>query len=172
MRSSTLKMILAVAGIWLFGLVIAVYAPEDILDESIIARTYVDAVKWCWPLMGQYVQKSKFPQLAMLYNSVVWLALPLLAILTWRYLKTRKTGLLVKEQLTIMEHLLLILACLFYAAIGAVFLFFWNGTNTRLVDFASSRLSLGLWGMAIPFGAAAFLIPVFACAKKIFTGKF
>lgn len=171
-KRSTLMIVISVVTIWLIGLMIAIYSSEDILTESSLARSYVDAITWWWPLVIQYAQKSQYPQVALLYNSIVWLALPLLVVLVWRYLKTRKTGLLVKQKLTIIEYLLLIFGCLFYAAIGIVFLVFWNGTNVRLVDFATSRQSLGIWGMSIPLGAAVFLTPIVACVKKIVTGKF
>ncbi len=171
-KRSTLMIVLAVSGIWIIGLMIAIYSSEDILTESSLARSYVDAITWCWPLVKQYAQKSRYPQVALLYNSVVWLALPLLTVLVWRYLKARKTGLLVKQELTITDYLLLTLACLFYAAIGVVFLAFWNGSDVRLVDFATSRQSLGIWGITVPLGVATFLTPVAAGLKRILTGKF
>jgi len=172
MKRSTLMIIFSVAGIWLIGLVIAIYSSENILTESSIARSYVDTVTWCWPLVGQYAEYSKYPQVALLYNCIVWLALPFFAILMWRYLKTRKTGFLVKQKLTIVEYLLLILACLFYAALGLVLLFVWNGSNVRIVDFSTSRQSLGVYGISIPLGVAMLLTPVAAGLKKIFYGKF
>ncbi len=171
-RRSTVWLLCAVGGIWLLGFLIANYAPEDVLTRSAVARGYVDLVVECWSRMAQYAQKSKFPQVALLYNAVVWLSLPMQVVLVWRYLKTRQTGLLVKPRLKVTEYFVLMVACLFYAAIGVVFLFFWNGSDVRTVNFASSRQSLGIFGMGIPFGVAASLTPVVASAKKMLTGKF
>ena len=172
MRRSTLAMVVAVVGIWLIGLMVAVYSAEDVLTSSPLARAYVDAVTWCWPLVTQYAQKSKYPQVALLYNSIVWLALPMLSVLMWRYLKTRKSGLLVKQKLTITEYLLLAFVCLFYAAFGIVLLVYWNGSDVRLVNFATSRQGLGVFGIAIPLGVAMLLAPIVAGIKKILIGNF
>lgn len=169
-RRSTIWLLFSVACIWLLGLFIANHAPEDILIQSSIARSYVDFTTWCWPRIEQYAQKSKFPQVALLYNAVIWIALPMLSVLVWRYLKTRQAGLLVKQTLRVTEYFVLIVACLFYAAIGVSFLFFWNGSDVRIVNFATSRQSLGIFGMGIPLSVAAFLTPVVAGAKKILTG--
>lgn len=172
MRRSSKQMLFAVGVIWLLGLLIALYAPNDVLARSWLARTYVDAFEFLWPLLRGYAQKSAFQEVALLYNSVVWLSLPLWAVLVWRYLKTRNSGLLVKDKLSIVNWIALLLGASFYAAIGVVFLIFWNGTATRLVDFAGSRLSLGVWGMVPPFGVAVFLTPVAASLKKLVTGRF
>lgn len=170
---TTLKWTLWVCCLWLIGLLVAWFAPIDVVERFSLANAYVKTISLVFPIQ-QYAQKSHYPQVAQLYNAIVWVAFPWLFALQWQYLKTRKRGLLIKPdaELRIRDRLFLVgFAAPFCAGLAYVALFHWIGNDTRLVSFASSRIQLGLLGLAIPWGAAIFSCWAIASIKKSILGK-
>jgi hypothetical protein len=152
---------------------VALLSPEDVLDRSVLAGLLAKGISAVLPVY-QYASKSHFGQMAILYNAVVWCSFPFLVRLFWLYLQTRPTGLLTrdKEMLRWFEYLILVfLAIPISVLMVYAFVFMWNGLDTRLVPFASSRLALGVFGICIPGGGAFFLTVAAGCIKRIFVGK-
>lgn len=170
---TTLKWSVWVFLLWLIGLLVGWFVPIDILDRSSLAKTYVEIVSLVFPIQ-QYALKSHYPQVAQLYNAIIWMAFPWLFALQWQYLKTRKRGLLIKpaNELRIRDRLFLLgFVSPFFLFWGCAALFLWNGNDTRLTAFASSRIQLGLLGLAIPWAAAMFMCWSIASIKKAILGK-
>lgn len=173
-RLSTKHMVLLVLVIWLIGLLVAWYAPQDVLARNAIAKIYTDIIGLIFPL-ARYSSRSAFPQVSMLYNAIVWPLLPVLILLCWRFFVSRKSGLLAKKksEMKIRHYLfLLFVSAPLFVFLGLVALFFWHGGDTRNVEFGSSRIDLGWYGVLGPMSAALCLVLGVASFKKALTGKF
>lgn len=172
-RPSTRHMIQGTFAIWLLGLLVAWYAPLDVLDISALARTYTNVIGFVFPI-GYYSSKSGFSQVSILYNSIIWPSLPVLFILSWRYMATWKNGLLAKpsNKMTIADKVfLLFIGAPLFLVLGLFLLFFFHGGDTRNVAFGSSRIELGIWGLLIPTGVAGFIAMGLGALKKAISGK-
>lgn len=61
----------------LAGLLIALYAPENILDQLPVLKPFTQLMSTIFPPIEYYALKSKFPQVSELYFSLMWVFSPL-----------------------------------------------------------------------------------------------
>ncbi|MGH8616561.1 MAG: hypothetical protein ACREUW_02635 [Burkholderiales bacterium] len=64
-------------GIFLLGVIIALFAPTDIVDRLPRVRQISIPLSQVFPPIEWYIKKSSFPQVTELYFTVMWLLSPL-----------------------------------------------------------------------------------------------
>lgn len=160
-------------GFWLIGCLTTLWAGTDVLDTNWLARSYVNVIETIFPMIHNYGKKSSFPQIAILYHAILFPAMPFVCRQTWIYLKTRKTGLLIKprKELRFREYLILIFTIPFFSILGYAAFFLYTGEDARLFSFGSSRYSLAFWGFIVIWGGCFFITTSFLSIKKIITGN-
>lgn len=153
---------------FLIGLLIAAFAPNDVLANEIfdgicrLASTIIPAIK---KINGNYERV----QVVKLYFSVLWLLSPLIFIAAYINLQRQSASVLEKGKKK-RVFLTLILGIIFPAA--AVALAFANpegsGSNdARSQLITSTTLGLAIWGYIIPCGASVLLAATYFWLKHI-----
>lgn len=177
LNSPYLKACIIFFFVWLLGLLIATRAPNDVLDTYPLLKGYVELMNNFVPVY-QYSSKSHFPQVAQLYSAFTYPFYPLYLSLGWMYWRRQtKGGLAIRLQKNIDEFtfgdycFLLFFAIPFFCILGWVFLFIWNGSDTRMASLGSSKLQLGLIGIFIPMVSAYFFVGAALAIKKIIFKK-
>lgn len=154
-RSFDMAMLLVVVAFAGVGAGIALLSPDDVISRSAVLSWYVGWLKDFFPL-ERFAKDSSFKQVTMFYQSIVFYSYPLIFVMVWRYLLTRKRGLLTKKSVSLGERaILLFFSFPLGAALTLVFCMYYSGGDTRLIKFGTSRLALA-WCGTIPFWAVAF----------------
>lgn len=165
--------------IWVVGALIALLAPLDIIASNAFARLFVSMTSSVFNPSGLLGKKSDFPEVSIFYFSVVWLSFPLWFMLAWRWAKQMvgnpksKGGIVFKVRLSIFDRLLIIAFTPLWILIAHSAYFFNLGQNIWLLDFGTSRLHLGLFGIIVPAGVGFLLAcAIFGvCRSLSFGGK-
>jgi hypothetical protein len=151
-----------IVALWLAGVIIATFSPITIISDHKLVGAFVSLMSWIMNSNGHLGDKSQFSEVTVFYHSVVFLSLPFWLIVLWRWASSQvgisKTGLLFKEPLSFINRLSLLLLVPLWLFLAYAAIIFNNGQDTRLFAFGSSRLMLGLFGMAIPLAIASSLV--------------
>lgn len=163
----------AIIVIGMIGFLVAMYAPQDVLERSGVAAWYFSLASIVFPAVDANRTNPAFRQIASLYYAITWLAFPFFFLLWWNHLRTRKSGILVKPRstLTLGNYLVLFAAIPFFFFFCWVATFLWHGGDTRHVAFGNSLTVLACFGLIRPWAVAAFLALGLAPLKKIVFGR-
>jgi hypothetical protein len=182
--------IVCVAVIWLAGLLIALWLPENALDRYPAVAVFVHLVSYIFPV-DRYTQGTIFHDVAAVYYSVTCLALPFASRLIFNGLRNHiyyyrkhhyrhgvpkyKTLYMDREQLQFGDYLLCIFQLIVFTLVFLM-AWFYNGQDLHserysvFMNIGTSRLDLGLFGMFFPVVGVMCLSMELLLIKKLITG--
>jgi hypothetical protein len=181
--------IICVAVIWLAGLLVALWLPENALDIYPAMAVFVHLVSYIFPV-ERYTQGTIFHDVAAVYYSVTCLALPFASRLIFNYFRNYinnyierhrngfpryTTMTLDREQFRFRDYLLCIIQLM---VLTLLFLgvWFYNGQDIHserysvFMNIGTSRLDLGLFGMFFPVCGFMCLSIELLLIKKLVIG--
>jgi hypothetical protein len=118
--------------------------------------------------------------MARLYNAVVWPALPIHYALWWAWLKNAQGRsdagydvpmFRMKPKLSSADRILLGVLGPVFLILGVGMFIYFDGGNTRLVNFGTSRVQLAIFGALGPITSAAGICVGLAGLKKAALGR-
>lgn len=157
--------------IWAIAAAFAVFASEAVLSENRALDTFVRFVLPVIDPASSLGEKSKFPQVTVLYYSIAWFSTPfwLKLFYAWfsRQISKSADGLLFKEKLSIGSRILLVVLVPIWIALLVGFVGN-HGGDVRLAHLGTSRGQLALFGMAFPMGFSALICLIIFSLKRAF----
>jgi hypothetical protein len=170
------KSLLCVGLLWLFGALVALFAPLDILTSAGLLDEFCEFAFLSANICDLHSKKSSFPEVAAVYSFFSWLAFPFWIVIWWIWMSGQiggKTGgVIFKYELSVANKIFLIgllpiWIFLFYAVV-----FLYAGGDSRLFNLGSSRVHLALFGMVVPASSAGLLSLVIFTIKRVFLRGF
>lgn len=155
--------------IWLLAIVVTNNVYHHGTGE--LLKIYIDCIKHVIPL-DTYTSQSSFPNAARAYHSIIWWALPMFAVISYRYL-AGLNGIFIKprKDLSVRNYFTIVFYGIFFTFFAYAG-FFWNkGQDVRLVEFGTSIKQFLFFGLVWP-GSVSFCLMVGVCFfRKIIFGK-
>lgn len=147
------KLFLIVGLIWIIGFLIATLATPDVISSSNVLSSFCKLVE-----CKSWMKYSDFPEVATFYFWVVWASLPFWICIWWKYfceqVSIENKGFLFRKKLLIRHRLAVLLTTPLWFFLFYVSIFWFAGEDSRLFKIGTSRIGLGLWGMAVPMASA------------------
>ena len=141
--------------IFFFGLAIALFAPVDVLERLPFLRPVTDTLAAIFPPILNYAQRSQFPEVTLIYFSLMWLLSPLTFYWIGKDSSNEADPVIAKWRrdkiiVGFSSVVRFVLATIVVLPVVIVFCWFWNpGADLTLLPIGTSRLALGLGGYLI-----------------------
>lgn len=142
------------------GFFIAIFSPENILDQFPALQNMTHPMKSIFPPIAGYSKRSQFPQVSEFYFAYMWLLSPFYFWVSLKLIRNDK-GLKNWKPKNLGDKLKNIFTGVLLASSLSFFVLFINpGYDFNLLPINSSRLALGIAGVAFSGCAAAFMLAV------------
>ena len=104
------KLFIIVGLIWIIGFLVATLATPDVISSSNVLSSFCK-----WVECRSWMKDSKFPEISILYFSIVWISFPFWMCIWWKWMISRvgkdESGIVFKEKI-MMKHRFLLIICL------------------------------------------------------------
>ena len=153
---------------------VAFFAPVDILTRTDIFGKYCDFFFKILNTCNLHYAGSSFPEVATVYFFIIWFSFPFWFFILWAWMLSQigkgGGGVIFKKNLNAINKVALICLLPIWFFLLYVVVVLYGGGDSRLFALGSSRMQLGLWGMAVPASAAALSSLIVFTIKRVLRG--